>query len=137
MDKVLALEDNTSAKTKEGATISPKPNSAYDLISRNLTEQDLKNPAVVRMIINERDRLQIENTQMKNLQEKCYIAETRSKVLEEKMKTFTAFEILSTGTIGAGFLFAGVAFNPFNWIYLFIGILLVIVGIVAKTIKII
>lgn len=133
MDKFT--EEKTSASTKGGATISPKPNSAYDQISRYLTESDLKNPAVVRMIINERDRLQTENTQSKDWQEKYHAADTRSKVLEEKMKKSTAFDVLSSGLIGVGFLLAGAAFNPLNWVYLLIGLFIALVGIGAKTIK--
>lgn len=132
MDK----KTNAETKQKAGATITPKQNAAYDQIPRYLAEKDLKNTAVVKMIINDRDRLQAENTEMKTLQGKYSEANTQVEVLKEKMKSFTALEILSTAAVASGSLMAGAGINPYNGNYILWGAILIIAGIMAKTIKI-
>lgn len=132
--------DTTKApqQTKEkkaGASISTKADSAYDLISPVLTEKALKNIDVVRMIINERHKLLAENTELKEYRDNFFSSEREKVVLNEKLKTFNAFDVLSIGTITVGSLLAGSSLNPMNSTLFSIGILFIIVGVVAKVIK--
>ena len=121
---------------KEGATITPKQDVAYSEILRNLSEADLKSLAVVKLIINERDRLLTENSDLKNMNQKYHDSDKENGILKNKLTTFTAFDVISTVTIAIGTLLAGYAYNPFNQLILFSGIVLIIIGIGAKTIKI-
>ena len=135
------MPDNTKAppQTKEkkaGPSVSAKADSAYDLISPNLTEKALKNVDVVRMIINERHRLLADNNELKEYRDRFFACDRANGILEERQKTYTAFEVLSTGTIAVGSLLAGLAFNPFQPGLLAVGVLFIIVGVVAKGIKI-
>lgn len=109
---------NKGTQPKEGASIAPKQGVAYSQISRILSEKAIKDPDVVRMIINERDNLQIENTELKEWQNNNSGIATENAVLKERFKTNTAFEILSTGTIAIGSTIIGLFANSSNNTYI-------------------
>lgn len=119
----------------EGASISPKQNTAYSLIPRNLKEEDLTNKSVGRLILSEMDRLQAENTEYKEWEGKFHLADKENGILKEKIKTIKSLELLSSGAIAVGSLIAGSSINPFNVTYFIFGILLMVVGFLAKAVK--
>lgn len=126
----------SEAPTVGGATISPKESNAYTLIPRELQESSLTQPDVVRMIIVERDKLEIENNQLKVSLSERHSLSVDIAVLREKLKTFTAFEIISVGTISIGSLIAGAGLSPLSYIKIGLGLALIVTGLVAKIIKI-
>jgi hypothetical protein len=53
MGKTTEPKSSSLRKQQKGASISPKVSRAYNLINRQIKEKALKDPDVVRMIINE------------------------------------------------------------------------------------
>ena len=93
------------------------------------------------MILDELDRLEEENFELKRIRNKFHEVDKRASVLDEKLKRHTALDILSSGALVAGSLAFGYA--PNTWatqgatgpILLVIGIVLIVGGIWAKAVR--
>ena len=121
----------------------PKGPRAFRNISRELTEQDLANVAVQKLLLSEVDRLGRENEEYRLYMERFHEANRKvavlEAVLEEKGKTKLAFEILS----GTCLTFGGLAIgqmnalwpSPWTWIVGILGAVLLGGGIYAKKVK--
>ena len=131
----LTRED---AEGQSGPSPSKSPR-AFRNISRELTEEDLSNVAVQKLLLSEIDRLGIENEEYRLYMEHFHEANRKVAVLEEKGKTKLAFEILS----GTCLTFGGLAIgqinalwpSPLTWIVGVLGIGLLGGGIYAKKVK--
>lgn len=122
--------------TKAGSGLSAsKGKQAFENINRKLSDDDLTNPVVGKFLLNEKDRLEIENDELKDYQDRFYEADKKVAVLEEKNKTNLATEILSgvCFTIGGVLLGHGMS-EPSGWI-IGCGALVFIIGIAAKAVK--
>ena len=128
-----------------------KEKQAFQNITRELSDDDLTNPAVGKLLLDERDRLEIENDELKkrlenendklsNYREKFHEADKKVAVLQEKNKTHLATEIISAVCFTIGAVLIGYApvlwkSQPSGWIALALGSILIIGGIVAKVVK--
>ena len=127
--------------TREGSDLPQrKGQSAFQNIDRELSEDDLINPAVAKLLLGEKDRLEIENAELRNYQEKFYETDKMVAVLKEKSQTNLATEIISVVlfTVGAAMLGYAPALwesQPSGWIALVLGAVLIIGGIFAKAVK--
>ena len=141
----MSLDDpNDLAPEDTGESSAPsspkKGRQAFKTVTRELSEEDLANPAVQKLLLDDLDRLETENEEHKRYREKFHDADKRVAVLEEKGKTAVAIEILSGAclTIGAAALgYAKVLWSsqPSGWMALVFGFVLLISGIVAKVVK--
>lgn len=118
----------------------PKGKQAFQYITRELSDDDLTNPAVLKLLLEERDILANENAELKSYQAQFHETDKKVAVLEEKNKTHLVAEILSgvCFTIGAAMLgYAPVLWKsqPSGWIALVFGLVLIIGGIFAKAVK--
>ena len=113
----------------------PKGKQAFQNINRKLSDDDLTNPAVGKFLLNEKDRLEIENDELKDYQDRFYETDKKVAVLQEKNKTNLATEITSVGCIAMGGVLLGHGMSePSGWI-IGCGALVFIIGIVAKAVK--
>ena len=91
---------------------------AFENITRELSDDDLTKPAVGKLLLNELDRLEIENDEQKkrleiendklsNYREKFHEADKKVAVLQEKNKTHLAAEIISGGCFAIGGVLLG------------------------------
>lgn len=118
----------------------PKGKQAFQNINRELSDDDLTNPAVGKLLLNELDRLESENAELKDYQEQFHEADKKVAVLQEKSKIHLATEILSgvCFTIGAAMIgYAPVLWKsqPSGWMVLVFGSVLIFGGIFAKAVK--
>lgn len=147
----LTLED---AEEQSG----PSPlegRQAFRKISRELTEQDLANAAVQKLLLSEIDRLEKEKEEYKlylgkeKEEHKLYVerfheVDKKVAVLEQKSRTALALDIVFGGCLAVGSLLLGLALadqpdlaladqpdQPFGWI----GGVTFIIGIVAKAVS--
>lgn len=125
-----------------------KGKRAFQNITRELSDDDLTNPAVGKLLLNELDRLEIENDELKKrlenendklskYREQFQEADKKVAVLEEKGKTHLATEIISAVCFTIGAVLIGYApvlwkSQPSGWIALAFGSILIIGGIFAK-----
>ena len=65
----------------------PKGKQAFQYITRELSDDDLTNPAVLKLLLEERDILANENAELRSYQAQFHGADKKVAVLEEKNKT--------------------------------------------------
>lgn len=102
----LTLEDTEG----QPGPSPPEGQQAFRKISRELTEQDLANAAVQKLLLNEIDRLEKEKEEYKHYMELFHEANRKVAVLEQQSRTALALDTIAFGgflTIGA--LLLGVA----------------------------
>ena len=118
-----------------------KGRQSFRQVRRELTEEELISPAAQRLILDELDRLEEENTELKGISKKFHEVDKRASVLDEKFKRHTALDILSSAALAAGSLALGYA--PKVWaaenatgpIFLVIGIVMIAGGIWSKAVR--
>lgn len=132
----LAPED-----TEEVGGPSPlKRREAYKKLTRQLNDDDLKTPGALRLLLDNLDRLEAENTQLSAYREDFHAADKRVAILEEAKKTATALEVLSVGclTVGAaavGYASSLLASGLSGLMPLAFGSMVIVTGVAAKMVK--
>jgi hypothetical protein len=109
-------------------------------IARQLTDDDLGQLGVVKLIIENLDRAELECETLQVYVEKYHQADKNCGIYEERAKTSTAIEVAFAVFVGLGCAIIGLV--PSFWdqtsrgpLALGIGILLVVGGIVTRVIK--
>lgn len=127
----------------EGVATQPvlKGRQSFRQVRRELTEEELSSPAAQRLILDELDRLENENAELKGVSRKFHEVDKKASILDEKLKRHTALDILSSAALAAGSLALGYA--PKVWaggsatgpIFLVIGIVMIAGGIWSKAVR--
>ena len=121
----------------------PKGPRAFHNIPRELTEEDLANPspAVLKLLLNEIDRLKIEKEEYREEYEpymdRFHEADKKAAVLEQKTRTALSRDIVFGGCLAVGGALFGLvsglwAHQPYGWIVGAFGVMLFGIGIAAK-----
>jgi hypothetical protein len=125
---------------KVSAVATSGRREAFRNIFRQLSSEELSNPGVQKLLLDDLERAESECELLQTYVERFHDADKRAAVLEERLNKQTAFDILFTVCIGLGGAIMGVA--PLFWgqgskgpITLWIGILLVIGSAVARVVK--
>ncbi len=134
--KEITLEDAEG----QSRPSHPAGQQAFRKISRELTEQDLANAAVQKLLLSEIDRLGIENEKYKHYVERFHEADKKVAVLEQKSRTALALDIVFGGCLTVGGLLFGPALTdqpdqPFDWSVGIFGAVTLIIGIAAKAVS--
>lgn len=110
---------------------------AFLNLRRQLTESELANSGVQKLLLDQLDRADSECESLTGYVERFHEADKRAAVLEEKLRTQTAFEIIVAAAIAIGSAIIGLA--PSLWdksstgpITLIIGFLLVLGAVIAR-----
>jgi hypothetical protein len=141
---MAADEDETEEPQGEGQ-IDGTPKSkgrrqSFGKVRRELTEDELGSSGVQKMMLDELDRMDGAETELKSISQKYYDTQSSLAVAKEKLKTHHAFDVLSTGTVAVGSLIFGAAFSTGQndklfWTLVVISGVLVVVGIAAKVLR--
>lgn len=136
MSEEVEKDKGKPSKELENNYIPGKP---YSRLRRELSEEDLTNPAVQKLIISDIDKLESRITDLEDFQEKFHKADKDKAVLEEKMKAHNSHDILYSFCLSAGSGLLGAAslfkIKEEGWIFLVLGGILIIGGILSKYIK--
>lgn len=116
---------------------SKKRRRSFGKVRRELSDEELDTSGVQKMLLDEVDRLEGAEIDLKSTLEKFHDATTQLEVAKEKLKTHNSFDLISTGTVAVGSLLFGAAFNWKNdsalfWILIILGVVLIVIGIAAK-----
>lgn len=126
------------------------PISPYSNIQRSISEEDLKSPALQRILLSEVDKLEskvyvlegsLKETisEYNNLRDKYHSVDKEKSILDEKLKTNKAQEVLYSFCLTAGSIIIGLAKTVWEQglggIFLGLGLFLIIGGLVTKIIK--
>lgn len=118
----------------------PKTRRALSRLKRELTDEELNSSGVPKLLLDSLERAEEENAELKSFRDKYYESDKQKAILGEKLKTRVALEIVSTGCVAVGA--AAIVYAPVGWehqpngeIALGFGIVMTIVGIVAKVVR--
>lgn len=135
-----APEDAEIPDTPEHVPAEPKKSRSRRALTtarRELSDRELLSPVVPKMLLDEIDRLEEENTELAGFRSRFYDADKKVAVLERKQTISMAQEIISLTCLTVGG--AALGYAPSVWssqptgaIALGFGIVLVLGGIVAK-----
>lgn len=122
---------------------APQPKKrrrSFGKVRRELTEEELDTSGVQKMLLDEVERLEGAEIDLKSTSEKFHKANTQLEVAREKLKTHNAFDIISTGNVAVGSLLFGAAFNwkddsTLFWVLIILGVVLIAVGVFAKVMR--
>jgi hypothetical protein len=122
-------------------TVAPTgKRQAFRDIRRQLQEQELSNPGVQKLLLEELETADSRCEVLEGYVDRFHESDKRAAVLEEKLRTQTAFEILFGVGVGLGCAIIGLA--PLFWdstvkgpIILAVGVLLVAGSAAARIVK--
>lgn len=149
MKKIEEIDkDDGSIKLTNTPNVIPL--SPYSNLKREISEEDLKTPAVQRILLSEVDKLENKvyelenllnekNYEFSHLKELFHNKDKEKDILDEKFKTSTSQEVLYSFCIAAGSAIIG--FSKVVWdlgygqIFIVVGLFLIIGGIISKAVK--
>jgi hypothetical protein len=125
---------------EEQPPTAPKGRRSLSRVTRELTEQELKNPGVLKLIIEDNERLERDRGELIDYRDRFYSAREEIANLKGRLKQSVAFEILSSACLVGGTAAMTCAkmlweHQPAGWITLAFGVILIAAGIVAKAVK--
>jgi hypothetical protein len=131
--------EKDSGKNKEENQSSYIPGKPYSKLRRELSDDELSNPAVQKLLISEIDKLELRVAELAVCEKNYYEVDKGKAVLEEKLKVHSSQEILYSFCLSIGSAIMGlsslVKLNETGWIFLLVGGLLIIGGILSKLVK--
>lgn len=139
------LDDDTQEPVggdqERAGTPEPKGRRlSFGKVRRDLTEDELGSSGVQKMLLDEIDRLDRIEEELRFTSINYHETSAALAVTEEKIRTHRAFDVISTGGVAAGSLLFGVAFSlqgneKVFWVLIVLSIIIVAVGIVAKVVR--
>lgn len=145
MTKKIKLEVTSQEPSEEKTLPTPAGSKmvsvgSFGKIQREIDDSDLKNPAVGRLLLSERDKLLYEKTQLENYRDQYYDAEKRAAVLETKVEKEKGFQVLYTFCLTVGGIIVGAVFSiqgnlPLSIALGLVGGIMIIVSIIIAFIK--
>jgi hypothetical protein len=120
------------------SAILPKGRRSFRHARRELTDEELPETGVTKMMLDEIDRLEGECFSLRELSDRFHDADKQVGILEEKLKQRTGFDILTGGALAIGSALTGFAPNMWSSNHLativvaLAGFVLTAVGVVAK-----
>jgi len=115
--------------------------SAFKNVIRQLTDEELKSPAVQKLILDELEQAETDRDEMKVYMHRYHEADKRACILEEKLKTNTTIEVAFGVGMGVGGTLIGLApslsqlTETYRMLIAGSGVILVIGAIAVKMIK--
>ena len=143
-DTDIETQEDTAPEDPGGGTSSStrKGRSVFRNVRRELTEDELSNPAVKRMLLGDIERLEDENSALKNFENRYHEADKETAVLKEKLKNSNSGEILSSVCLMVGSALLGLApavigssETSFGWVGLAFAVVLITGGVFSKVMK--
>lgn len=113
---------------------------ALSALRRELSEDELKTPAVQKLLLDEIERLEEDNGELIGYRDRFHERDKHAAVLEQKIQRSNAQEIISMscviiGGAALGYIPSVWGSQPTGYIALIFGGLLVIFGVFAKWVK--
>ena len=135
MERAALQPDESGAQpVRAGA---PKARKALSRISRTLTDVEICQSGVQKMIVQDLERIEEENKELRGFRDKYYESARTVAVFEAERKRTIAWEVLSSGCLALGSVAVGFtpsmwSSQPAGWEVLTFGAILILVGIAAR-----
>lgn len=129
--------DDTGAKPVPQQ--APKSRKTLSQLKRELSPEELSSSGVQKMLIENLERLDDENTEFRAFRNKFEDADKQLAVLQAKQKVRIGAEIITGACLAIGAAALGYApsvwsSQPTGWIFICFGGILTILGIIAKAV---
>jgi hypothetical protein len=139
-DNVLKyLTDDPSKKRKGDDNESHLlPASPWANIKRDLTNTDLKHPAVQRLLLSENDKLEHRVFKLEPFVDNFHILDKECSILRERLTNYSKFDLIYSLCITIGSGMAGLSPNFWEtsgYVLLIFGVLLTLLGFAIKIFK--
>lgn len=138
MEERPTIEKDTGTRQDEQMS-SYIPGKPYSKLRRELSDEELTNPAVQKLLLSEIDKLEMRVSELELVERKFHQIDKEKSVLEERGKTLNAMEVLYSFCLAIGSGLLGLAssskFEDNGWIFLVFGGVLIIGGILSKLAK--
>ena len=117
-----------------------KGRPSFSRLLRPLTDDEMSASGVQKLLVAEIDRLEEENRGLKAISREFGASQRRIGVLEEKLKSHTALDVISGGCITVGGVALGAipalsSVQPYGLVAAGFGITLIAVGFVSQVVK--
>ena len=137
------MKHSEDMEEETGATEAPLRNKKdidfFPLIVHSLSEEELKSPAVLKMVISENENKEKEIKHLKEIEEKFHECDKNLAINQEKLKLKTSLEIFTDLVYTIGGLILAISTTDFqsgfkihNIIFIVIGLVLIIGTAIAK-----
>lgn len=131
------IQKDTGARKLEEQDVIPS--SPFSKLKRELSEEDLKSPAVQRLLLAEIDKLEYKSSDYDNLYDNFHSVDKECSILKEKIKTSKSTEVLYGFALTIGSIVIGLASlvweDGYGWINITVGGLLILGGLISKFVK--
>ncbi len=140
-DETEEPSDEVPEGQKDGTGQSKGRRASFQKLPQDITPEDLASAGYHKMVIVELNRLDDVEVEFKSVTKEYHEANTSLSVMNERLKTHNAFEVISTGSIAIGSALFGAAFSfkedtsTFFWILVILSLMLVLVGAIAKVMR--
>ena len=129
-----------STEAPESSTAAPKSRQSLSRLRRELSEEELSSPAVQRLLVEDLERLERQNTKLQDYRVRFHAADKRVAILEEKTKKSLAGEVvfgvmITVGAAAFGFTPSIWSQQPAGWLLLVLGSVLILGGIVSRVVQ--
>ena len=141
MSEAQKIDQDVSPRADETSQSAPrKTRQAYSKVRRELSEDELQNPSVQRVLVNELDRLEDEASELRHYRKDFHECDKAKAVLEAKGKQNIAVQIVKDVCFVTGGSLVGIAPSlwsnaPFGHVVLLIGFALIVCGAVCRFIE--
>ena len=117
-----------------------KGRQSFARIRRELSEEELKSPAVQRLLVEEIERLERENTKLVEYRDDYFEADKQVGILQERAKASLASEIMYGACMTVGAAAVGIApvvwsIQPAGIIAIIFGAVLIVGGIASRVVR--
>lgn len=90
-----------------GGKIRQTKRQALSDVKRQVTDEDLTNPTVARMLLDDVERLEEENDELRGFKERFHSSDRDAAVLRERLNASTARDVLESAFLIVGSLILG------------------------------
>jgi hypothetical protein len=134
------IDQEPSENELESSNFSIKPRQSFSKLRRELSEDELRSPAVQRLLLEEVERLERQVSELTTYKEKYYVMDKRTAILEQKVKKSIASEVifgvcLCVGAAALGFAPAVWNNQPIGYIAIVFGLILIAGGTVSRLVQ--
>jgi hypothetical protein len=118
----------------------PRAKRALSRLKRELTQEEICQPGVQKMLLEDLERVEGENKELRVFRDKYYETSLNVAVFEAERKRSIAWEVLSSGCVALGSAAIGFApsmwtSQPAGWAALTFGAIILLVGIVSRSFR--
>ena len=134
-------QDIAPEDTGEATHPHSKGRQSFNKVRRELSDDELSSPAVQRLLLDDIERLEKENEKSSVYQDKYHETDKKAAVLNEKLKSNVAQDVIFGVCLTVGAALIGVAPSlwtldkSYGWYSVALGVVLIMCGIASKVVK--